>query len=175
MRLFGLLFIFLVINSCAPIRVDYDYERGTDFSTYKTYNYYENIATGMSELDDKRLLDAINAELQSRGLVISDTPDFYIDIQSETYRDVNGGNNVGIGMGGGGRNVGGGVSVGLPLGSSKMNRRLIMDFRDREGDELFWQAVSDSNYSLNSTPEKRAMDFKVLADKILSKYPPEQN
>ncbi|MDX1472240.1 MAG: DUF4136 domain-containing protein [Flavobacteriaceae bacterium] len=160
------------ILSCAPIRVEYDYEKGTDFSEYKTFNYYDNLETGMSELDDKRLIAALNSELQKKGMVISDTPDFYIDIKSETYRDINQNNTVGVGMGGTGRNVGGGVSVGIPLGSSNMNRRVIVDFRKAEGDVLFWQAVSDSSVSLNSTPAQREADFKALVEKILSKYPP---
>ncbi len=172
MQRFSTLVMMLLIFSCVPVRVDYDYESGTDFSTYKTYNYYGELQTGMNELDNKRLMNALNANLQSKGLTISETPDFYIDIKSESYQDVNNGNNVGVGVGGSGRSVGGGVSVGIPLGGSKLNRRLIIDFRDEKGKGLFWQAISESSYSQNASPEEREQDFKEIADKVLSEYPP---
>lgn len=172
MKNFSALMIILLMVSCAPVRVDYDYEKGTDFSSYKTYNYYGELQTGMSELDNKRLINAINQNLQAKGLTVSDDPDFYIDIRSESYQNMNNGNTVGVGVGGTGRNVGGGVSVGIPLGGTKMNRRLIIDFRDEKGKGLFWQAISESTYSQNSTPEQREQDFKAIADKVLSEYPP---
>ncbi|SDB66468.1 protein of unknown function [Flavobacteriaceae bacterium MAR_2010_188] len=172
MKRFSTLLILLLIISCAPVRVNYDYESGTDFSSYKTYNYYGELQTGMNELDNKRLMNALNANLQSKGLTISETPDFYIDIKSESYQDFNNGNNVGVGVGGGGRSMGGGVSVGIPLGGSKLNRRLIIDFRDEKGKGLFWQAISESSYNQNASPEQREQDFKAIADKVLSEYPP---
>ena len=50
--------LLLLIASCAPIRVTYDYERTANFSKYKTYNYYSDINSGLSDLDTKRLLEA---------------------------------------------------------------------------------------------------------------------
>ena len=48
----------ITFTSCASIYVNYDYEKQTDFTKYKTYNYYSDIESGLSELDTKRLLDA---------------------------------------------------------------------------------------------------------------------
>ena len=78
-----LLLLLLVITSCAPIYVVYDFEKGTDFSQYKTYNYYDGMQTGLSELDFKRLREALDIEMKDRGFILSNTPDFFIDIKSK--------------------------------------------------------------------------------------------
>ncbi|WP_299277413.1 DUF4136 domain-containing protein [uncultured Psychroserpens sp.] len=167
-----IIFVLALLTSCAPIRVNYDYEKTTDFSAYKTYNYYTNLNTGMNELDDKRLINALNQALQSKGYSLSETPDFLIDIKSAEFQQQRN-NNVGVGVGGTGRNVGGGISIGLPIGQSQLGREIIFDFVDERKNGLFWQAVSESNYKPNATPDKREALFTALVDKVLQGFPPE--
>jgi hypothetical protein len=161
------------IVSCAPIRVSYDFDKGTDFTKYKTYNYYSDMKTGLSELDTKRFLEALDAKLESLGITFSETPDFFIDIKSSTLQSVQR-NTVGVGLGGGGRNVGGGISIGLPIGQSNANRQITIDFVDENLKQLFWQAVSESSYSPNRIPKEREEKLNAIAEKILSQYPPKQ-
>ncbi|MEZ4795760.1 MAG: DUF4136 domain-containing protein [Flavobacteriaceae bacterium] len=165
------LFLVVAISSCAPIYVNYDFERGTNFTKYKTYNYYSDLETGLSELDTKRLIDVINAQMQTKGLTLSDTPDFYVNVVSSTYEN-NNRNTVGVGVGGGNRNVGGGISIGLPIGQPKMNRVLLFEFIDENGIGLFWQAESESGYNPNATPEKREAQFNTIVQKVLKGFPP---
>lgn len=165
------LLIILLVISCAPIRVSLDYERNTDFSKYKTYNYYSDINSGMSELDTKRLFDAINEKLKEKGFSISDQPDFFIDIKSSEYRE-NQRSTVGLGMGGTGRHVGGGVSIGIPIGQANFSRQIQFDFVDEQGAGLFWQALSESNYNPNGTPENRESLIKAIVHKVLDGFPP---
>ena len=169
------LFLIVVISSCAPIYVNYDYERGTDFKKHKTYNYYSDLETGLSELDTKRLLNVLDAQMQLKGFSISETPDFYVNVVSSQY-EANNRNRVGVGVGGGGRgrNVGGGISIGLPIGQPKMNREIIFEFIDEDGIGLFWQAVSESGFNPKESPLQRETRFKAIVEKVLSKYPPKQ-
>lgn len=159
------------LMSCSTINVNYDYEKATDFSSYKTYNYFSDMQTGMSELDTKRLIDALNVELQNRGFELTDNASFYIDIKSSEYQE-NQRNTVGIGMGGTGRTMGGGVSIGIPVGQANVNRQIIIDFVDDSKNGLFWQAVSEYSYNPKASPEKREALFKSMVDKVLSAYPP---
>ncbi|GAL79167.1 lipoprotein putative [Algibacter lectus] len=76
MKFVKTLAILFLVASCAPIYVNYDYEKGTDFTKYKSYNYYADMKTGLSELDTKRLLNALDEQLQAKGFALSDTPDF---------------------------------------------------------------------------------------------------
>lgn len=167
-----LIFAFL-ITSCAPIYLTTDFEKGTDFSKYKTYNYYSDIETGLSALDAKRLLDVLDKQLQLQGLSISETPDFFINIQSKEYPAVQK-STVGLGVGGTGRNVGGGVSIGIPVGTAKVTREIIFDFIDENGLGLFWQATSESSYNPNANPIKREASLQALVEKVFKKYPPQQ-
>ena len=167
-----LTFILIILaTSCAPIYVNYDFEKDVDFSQYKSYNYYSNMEAGLSELDTKRFLNILDDELKLKGFVLSETPDFYINIKSDEYQEPQR-SSVGVGIGTGGRNFGGGVSVGIPIGQNSINRQIIIDFVDESKNGLFWQAVTETNYNPKSTPEKREEHFKLLVNKVLKGYPP---
>ncbi|UKM65139.1 DUF4136 domain-containing protein [Flavobacteriaceae bacterium GSB9] len=161
----------LLLVACAPIRVNYDYDKQAMFSNYKTYQYYGDMETGLNELDTKRLLDAIDAQMIAKGFSISEHPDFFIDIKSVEYQNSQR-SSVGVGLGGSGRNVGGGISIGIPVGQSNINRQITIDFVDENKKQLFWQAVSEFGFNLNATPEKREEIFRAVAKKVLSEYPP---
>lgn len=173
MKSFKFILLSVIIVSCSPIYVNYDYEKGIDFTKYKTYNYYSDIETGLSELDTKRLLDALDNKLLSKGLTLSSIPDFFINIQSASYQNASN-SSLGVGVGGGGGHVGGSMSVGIPIGQSKVTRQIIFDFIDENGIGLFWKAVSESSISSNTTPEKREEQFKTIVEKVLEGYPPKK-
>ena len=163
--------LLLFVASCAPIYVNYDYEKQHDFTKYKTYNYYSDLETGLSELDTKRLLYVMDEALKAKGFTLSSTPDFFINITSSEFQE-NRNSTVGVGVGGGGRNVGGGISIGIPIGQQNVNRKIIFDFIDENGIGLFWQAVSESSFNPNAKPEQRESRLKAIADKVLAGYPP---
>jgi hypothetical protein len=163
--------LLLFVASCAPIYVNYDYEKQHDFTKYKTYNYYSDLETGLSELDTKRLLYVMDEALKAKGFTLSSTPDFFINITSSEFQE-NRNSTVGVGVGGGGRNVGGGISIGIPLGQQNVNTQIIFDFIDENGIGLFWQAVSESSFNPNAKPEQRESRLKAIADKVLAGYPP---
>ncbi len=173
MKSVSIILLLAFITACSPVRVNYDYDKTTNFDTYKTYNYYTPLNTGLSDLDKKRLLDALDATMQSRGYTLSDTPDFLINIQSSEYQEA-ARNNVGVGVGGGGGNIGGGISIGIPMGQNNINRQIIFDFIDDNKSGLFWQAVSESSYNPKANPEKREEQLNAIVQKVLSKYPPER-
>lgn len=161
--------LILLLFSCASVNVNYDYDSQVDFSKYKTYNYYADMETGLSALDTKRLLDILDEMMASKGLVLAENSDFFVNIQSEEYQN-NQRNAVGVGIGGGGRNVGGGISVGIPVGQSGLNRQLVFDFVDNDTG-LFWQAVAESSYNPNASPEKREANLRAIVSKVLAGYP----
>lgn len=170
-RLIMLFFLTTLVFSCAPVKVNYDYEKSTNFNSYKTYNYYSDLNMGMSELDGKRLLNAIDEAMTIKGLRLSDSPDFLINITTRQYQEARH-NNVGVGLGGSGGRVGGGVSVGIPIGQAKINREIVFEFVDESKSGLFWQAISESSYNPNAKPNQREEKFKAIVTKVLSGYPP---
>ncbi|MGB5419080.1 DUF4136 domain-containing protein [Algibacter sp.] len=173
MKFLKISILALLIISCAPIRVNYDFDKMANFNTYKTYQYYGNMETGLSELDTKRLLNAIDANMEAKGFAISENPDFFIDIKSHEYQAAQR-QTVGVGVGGTGRNMGGGISIGLPIGQANVNRQITIDFVDENKKQLFWQAISEASFNPNANPEKREARLNAIVEKVLTAYPPEK-
>ena len=165
--------VFICFVSCAPTYVTYDFDKATDFSNYKTYQYFADMDTGMNELDTKRLLDAMDKKMAAQGFAISETPDFLVDIKTNEFRDPQR-ETVGVGLGGGGGNVGGGISIGLPIGQPSMTRQISFDFVDAHKNRLFWQAKSESAFSPKDTPLKKEERFTAIVEKVFKKFPPKQ-
>lgn len=152
------------------MRVSYDYDRATDYTNYSTYNYYADMETGLSGLDEKRLLTALDSTLRAKGYLLAEEADFLINIVSSEYRKAPN-NSVGVGIGGTGRNVGGGVSVGVPLGGSGIERQIQFDLVDSQKDALFWQAISESGFRDNASPSVREEILQKIVAKVFSKFP----
>lgn len=168
MKLLNLFLISLLFSSCVTTAT-FDYEKSADFTTYKTYSFYDDIDTGLSVLDTKRLIDVMHTALQARGFTFAEDSDFKINIQSSEYENNN--TAVGVGVGGTGGNVGGGISIGIPL-NGNTNREIIFEFVDHKGIGVFWQAICQSRYNPNANPEKREANLKAVFDKVLEGYPP---
>lgn len=170
MKNLKLLVLLLLLSSCGAV-VDYDYDKDAKFSEYKTYNYFGDMKTGLNQLDTNRLIDAIDTKLQSIGFQKTDTPSFNIDIQTGEVLANN--SNVGVGIGGTGRNVGGGISLGIPIGGNRPMRQVKIEFIEANKDAVIWEAITTQS-NLGSTPEKRQESFNKLIERIFSKYPPEK-
>lgn len=169
-----ILTIFLLaLVSCSAIRVNYDYEKETDFNNYTTYNYYPEMATGLSDLDTKRLLKALDLKMRSKGILLSEEPDFYINIQSRSSQMPRN-NAVGVGVGGTGRSVGGGLSIGIPVGQPGMELQIQFDFVDSQRESLFWQGISNGPFKESLSPTAREQKFLEIVEKVFSKYPPKK-
>lgn len=167
-----LIFFIMLCYRCG-VYVNYDYDSDTDFDNYVAYGYFSDMETGLSPLDDKRLFRVLDSTLQSKGFLFSEEPDFFINILTEEFREAP--QNVGVGIGGTGGNIGGGVSVGVPIGNGQLERRIQFDFIDAQGNFLFWQAVARSKFKPKASPLAREEQLRKVVEKVFSKFPPEAN
>ncbi|MBV1924845.1 MAG: DUF4136 domain-containing protein, partial [Flavobacteriaceae bacterium] len=168
----SILIFALVIISCGTT-VNYDYDKQTNFTNYQSYNYFPDIDSGLSELDNKRIINATDSLMVLRGFVKSETPQFLINFfaREGAMRPKN---TIGIGMGGGGGNVGVGVSGGIPIGGNVIEQRLTFDFVDANKDELIWHAVSNGEIKEKASPDQKDKHYIKLINKILKGYPPKK-
>ncbi|MEJ2162592.1 MAG: DUF4136 domain-containing protein [Robiginitalea sp.] len=173
MRKYIPMLLLILVMGCAPVRVQYDYDSQVRFDNYSSYNFTADLNTGLSDLDQRRLLQAVNRGLQERGLTLSEDPDLILDIYSNIYQDPNQGS-VGFGVGGTGGDVGGGVSVGVPLNMGQLQREIIFEMIDARQGRTLWQAVSTDQFNEEMSPQKREERFKAIADKVFEGYPPGQ-
>ncbi|MGB3343427.1 MAG: DUF4136 domain-containing protein [Aequorivita sp.] len=172
MRFISIFILSIFLLSCgAAVTVDYD--KNTDFTRYNSYNFYPTIQSGLSELDDARIMQITDSLMQQRGFVKSESPQFHINFFArESVSDSR--SSIGIGVGGGGGNVGVGVSGGIPIGGRTINQQLTMDFIDVEKNDLIWQAVIEGEMRERATPQQKEAYYFSVIQKILKKYPPKR-
>lgn len=171
MKLLKILPVCLFFYACSSTQVAYDYDEQANFDQYKTYSIYPQIVSGLSPLDEKRLVQSMKKGLENTNLSQAENPNLYINFYTEEYQQDNR-ERLGIGIGGGGGNVGVGVSGGIPIGAPDDFLRLTFDIIDARTDALVWQAVVDTKFNRNASPEARQEKFDVVVEKALKKYPP---
>ena len=168
---------FGVLASCTSVRVVSDYDQKADFNTYKSYAFYK---TGIdkaqiSDLDKKRILRAIEAELGARGFVKSDNPDVLISIFTKERERVDIYNNNGWGWGGFYSPWAWGPGWGWGYGNNVSTRTegsLYIDVIDANQKELVWQGRGVGTLNNTKNIEKKEKRIKEFVSQILEEYPP---
>lgn len=167
--------LLVTVTSCSSVRVAADYDKNADFNTYKTFAFFK---TGIdkaeiSDLDKRRILRAIEAELLSKGFTKSENPDMLISIFTKSNQRVSVYNNT-WGYGGwgwGGFGPGWGWGWNQPTVSTSTQGTLYVDLIDAKNKELVWQGMGTGYLSRNvKHKEARIQEF---VKGILEKYPPE--
>ncbi|PZD76991.1 DUF4136 domain-containing protein [Mesonia sp. K7] len=169
-----LLFSCLFIAACGGPKAFYDYDESMNFAQCKTFSFYDNQQTGLNELDQERLFNALTSQLISKGLTPSESADFKINITTDVFQERNNNTSVGIGIGGGSGGFGGGVSGGIPINSQQTILEITIDFANSVNNELFWQAVVEDNLPRETTPEERTEIFNEMIAEALENFPPEK-
>lgn len=173
MKLLKILSVFLILGSCTAPQAVYDYDQQVNFYRYTTYSIYPELRTGLNQLDEGRLIESVEKVMRLKNLSEADKPELYLNIYSEEYLEQSD-SRLGIGLGGGNRNVGVGVSGGIPLGGPETYLRLTFDLIDAGKDALVWQAVVESSFDLDADPVDRQRRFDEIVEKAFKGYPPKK-
>jgi hypothetical protein len=164
--------LFLSLGSCSSISVYNDYDKSADFSQYKTYAFHKRgiDKVQISELDKKRILNAIDLELSKKGMTKSENPDLLVNIFTKEREQVNVSQfNMGWGYGwrwGWNPYLWGGQN----FVTSSTEGTLFIDLIDARKKELVWEGEGIGYLTENrSLKEKQINEFVA---KILAQYPP---
>lgn len=163
-------FVLLLLYSCGTT-VGYDYDTQKDFSTYESYNYSPTLLSGLSELDEKRIILITDSILSEKGMIKTENPQLLINFYSKEFIS-NSINTIGIGIGNVGRTSSVGVSTGIPIGGKEVNQQLTIDFIDASQDALVWQAKTEGKYKEQASPRQKEKYFMNTLNKVFDKYPP---
>ena len=180
------LLVLLFLSSCVSVRVASDYDRETNFTEYKTYAFYK---TGIdkaqiSDLDKKRILRAIDAEMASRGFTKSQNPDILVSIFTKEREQVDIYNNNfgyggfgfgrfgGFGFGGFGFNRFGYGGFGGNNLSTRTEGSLFIDLIDAKNKELVWQGRGIGTLNNTDNIDKKEQRIQEFVSQILRAYPP---
>ncbi len=168
-----LLLLAVLVTSCSSVRVASDYDREVNFEQYKSYAFFKPgiDKAEISDLDKKRILRAIEAEMQNKGFTKSDDPDLLVSIFTKTNENINiyQNNMMGWGYGWGWHPWYWGSGFNTVNRTSEGT--LYIDLIDAEGKELVWQGMGTA--ALASDVNKKQKRINEIVKEILEKYPPE--
>lgn len=169
-----LLLIFLVV-SCSSVNVYNDYDKKVDFTQFKTFAFYKPGVdkVEISDLDKKRILKSIEAEMLAKGFTKSENPDLLVNFftKSREQVDVNAFNNSwGYGYGyGWNPYIGGGNRTTV---RTTTQGTLFIDLIDAKKKEMVWQGEGQGEIFKNqNNKEERIGEF---VKEILKQYPPQK-
>lgn len=164
---------FATLAACSSVRVHSDYDDSTNFAQIKTYAFFKDgiDQAEISDLDKKRILNAIDTELSSRGMTKGERPDVLINIFTKAQQKVDVYQNNYY-------NPWGYYRYGWnPYWGSSYNSvststegRLFIDILDSQKKELIWQGTGTGYLTNNrAKKEQRIQEF---VKEILKDFPP---
>jgi len=176
LKLLPLVLLF-VATSCVSVRVSSDYDKETDFKAYKTFAFYKKgiDKVEISDLDKRRILRAIEADLLAKGFTKSDKPDVLVNIFTKSREKINVYNNHYSGWypwyyGGFGYH---GFGHGAYNNVTKSTEgTLFIDLIDANKKELAWQGMGTGALASSRNITKKEERIKEFVTEILATYPP---
>jgi len=177
-----ILSLVLFLSACAT-SVNVDYQLGTDFSALKSFRIEETpIAVAKdprvnNPFIQKRIIEALNAQLNLKGLVAKkDKPDvivkYHLGIKQELESDDSG---VAFGIGTSSSHSAFGIMFGSGTGVASVDNLLItIDLVKSETKKLLWRGSFDRRLAAGITPESSTQLINNMVKEILDKFPPKQ-
>ena len=177
----NLLMLFTVVIAlagCSSLRTASDFDKNADFNRYKTYNFYDKgiARVKLNNLDKRRLVAAVEAELNAKGFTKSERPDMLVNlvVVAREKTDIYGPGYYGGWGWGGGWGWRGGWGSPFWGGGNYVNQyiegTIIIDFLDPAKKELFWHGRG-SGFNLDNL-KKREERLYTGVREILAQYPP---
>ena len=169
-RIFCLLLIFIVLNSCESIRVTSDFDENYGFDNLKTYAYSKSgiDQVEINDLDKKRILRSIDVEMYNKGFRKSSIdPDFIINFFTKTNQKID----FYPSMNYRGPYIGGYYMNPYVNNSFVYNEGvLFIDIIDKKNNQLAWQGIG-KGYISTSDQKKKNEKIKIIVNKILLQFP----
>jgi hypothetical protein len=167
--LVGTLGLTLMSSAASAQDVSYDYDRQADFSRLKTYAWVPGTNL-RDELNHKRIVDAIDAQLVMKGFTRVDSPDqadvlvsYHTAFGSELQI-----NTLGTGWGGYRLSRSGSARV-----EEIVTGTLAVVMMDAKSRSLIWRGIASKEVDTDASPEKRDKNINKAAEKLFKKYPPQ--
>ena len=181
MKRFFVLSIVTLLLAASSVAQDvrYNFDNNVDFSKFKTYKWVPiKDAAKVSDLVDKQIKDAVDAELATKGLtkVEGDDANLYIGYQpavgqEKQFTSYSTGYGYGPGWGGGWY---GGMGTTTTSGSTSTiyKGQLDLDMYDSAGHAIVWRGVVSKTIDPKAKPEKQQKNLAKAVKKLLKNYPP---
>jgi hypothetical protein len=172
----------LVLGSAATVAaqdVRYNFDKDVNFSGFRTYRWVViKDATQLSDLADRQVKEAVDAELAKKGLTRteSETADLSIAYQAavgqeKEYTSYDTGWGYGPGWyGGGWYGSGGGMTTGQT--STIHVGQIALDMYQPAQKKLVWRGTASKTLDVKAKPEKQQKNLNKAIAKMLKNFPP---
>jgi hypothetical protein len=183
MRHLSVLSLVLLLVGAGTARaqdVRYNFDKTANFAGFKTYKWVViKGAQQLSELGDRQVKAAVDAELAKKGLTKteSDTADLYIGYQAavgteKQYTSFDSGWGYGPGWYGGGWYGAGGGGISTGTTSTIYIGQLALDMYATMPHTLIWRGNASKTIDETAKPEKQQKNLAKAVAKLLKNYPP---
>jgi hypothetical protein len=163
----------LTLLGCSSISVFTDHDSGVDFSKYKTFAYFKPgiDKVEISDLDKRRILKAIDQQMEVKSIMKSDMPDLLVSINTTAKEKVyvNQMNYGFWGWGWGWNPWMWGPNANTV--STQTEGALYIDLIDAKTKQLVWQGKGKGGIS--EYTKDRDERIGIFVEEILKNYPPE--
>ena len=173
---FFVITLLLILDACSSAQVGYDFDRGADFSRYRTYAWMSSAqqTTGDKRLDSSlvnaRIRAAVDAQLRAKGYLASPngSPDFLIAYHAG-MKDMMKGASTQNYIGDRGHGTFTTISDIQPYHEGT----LTIDIVDAASGQLIWQASATADVEQSLGPEERDARIKSVVRAMLAHFPPQ--
>lgn len=166
--------VFLMLQSCNSVKVASDYDKNANFQEYKTFAFLKSgiDEAEINDIDKRRILRAIEADLLAKGFTKSEDPDMLVSIFTQAREKVDVVNN-GVGPYFYNWNWTPWYWNDYNLINSTTEGILYIDLIDAKKRELVWQGQG-SGYLVTQSknPNKKEERINEFVEKIMTEYPP---
>jgi hypothetical protein len=179
-RPFFLLLALLLLGTSPALAQDvrYNFDKHAKFDAFKTYKWVVMKDGQLSDLPDRQVKAAVDAELAKKGLTKTDadSADLYVGYQAaisqeKQYTSFDSGWGYGPGWGyGGWYGGGGGMTTGQT--STIYIGQLALDLYATAPKALVWRGVASKTIDPKAKPEKQQKNLNKAVAKMLKNYPP---
>ena len=150
--------------------VTYDYDRGADFSRYKTYAWTRGTEL-TDELNHARIVRAVDAQLAAKGLTRverSARPEVLVAYHASFERNVE---IHGFSHGWGPFGLGG-DRTGSARFEPVLVGTLVVDIMDARTSAIVWRAMASSDINPATSPRKRDKKVTGATARMFKSFPP---
>jgi hypothetical protein len=181
------LFTLALVACSNTVNIDSDYFAGTDFSTLKTYRWYDDVHESRTaryrtyNSSDKLMRQVVEAELKKKGLrpAAGDTGEFLVNYQigaetvmNQTIHNNDPGVHGGVSTGTYGTSVALGVSVGSSGPTYYKEGTVVLDVIDTATNKVIWRSIADGRLPKDMGLNKRNEIIRELVPRMLEEFPP---
>ncbi len=165
MKRIGLTGLLILSAVAAAQNVTFDYDRGANFSDYKTYQWVDSPSgRAPNQLMHQNIQRAVDSQLALKGMQrVENGGDLQIAYQAAVDEEKQ--FNV---WGTGPRLLGNGQVTSSTIQVGK----LVIDFFDPAKQQLVWQGSAEKTLDIKKDPEKNYQNLQKAVAKMLKNYPP---